>query len=393
MSSKHVHATRFCRMLAAGGWVWLFFFCVNPAVAQDWQTLPAGALGALHDLLDRVPAGGDATAFDTQSVVPLLRFIQSPGVADGLYHGDDSFGASSAFHHFQVKGHLNRIVDYILDDNIPSIFFWPSSLRTAKWNRVEGGEEQLRRLREACVHLDAPFLLRGEEHLSITPDQHTGAYYTYDVDKLIILAPYEKGQLMISVYRQQKPSMVGRKGWVLGQDDDWSYLYTQDRGLNIKGLSWVKTYMYDSFGVTVYWQKDRHIPEVDCSVVSWVNAGWSGINMVKSHHIHSGLIRVAHAFREVLENPRLPDPASLSATFARSRNLPTPTLRAFARNYFNALEQRVAASKDLHKKLGETLDPTTLVNQMNRDELFSALALDYLKKILGRDPVMHRHPF
>jgi hypothetical protein len=236
-------------------------------------------------------------------------------------------------------------------------------------------------------------VLQGEEHLSITPDQHTGAYYSYDVAKTIILAPYGNGRLMITICRQERPSMVGKKGWVLGEDDDWSYLYTQDKGLNVNGLTWARTYLYDSFGITVYWEKDVAHPAVSCGVVSWVKAGWAGINMVKPHHIKKGLIRAAHAFCGVLEDPRLPDPASLAATFSRSRNLSMPTLKAYARDYFNALERRIAASSTLRKQVGDEFDPQAMLETMTHDEVYATLALDYLKKLLGRDPVIEAHPF
>ena len=72
--------------------------------------------------------------------------------------------------------------------------------------RVEGGVAQFERLKTAFVNLAVPVALQGEEHLSITPDQHTGAYYSYDVAKTIILAPYGNGRLMITICRQQRPS-------------------------------------------------------------------------------------------------------------------------------------------------------------------------------------------
>ena len=34
-----------------------------------------------------------------------------------------------------------------------------------------------------------------------------------------------------------------------------------------------------------------------------------------------------------------------------------------------------------------------MLEQMTRDELYATLALDYLKKILGRDAVLEVHPF
>ncbi len=370
----------------------LFLMAGNATASETRADLPPDVISTLHYLLDLVK-NKDGAAYEARRIMPLMAFLLSPKPDDAIYRADDSFDVPSAYNEFTVNAGVQLITDYILDADIPSFFFWPSSLRLARWTRVDGGDQQFERLREASAGLNAPFILKGAEHITITPDQHTGAYYSYDVDRMVILAPYEKGKVMINVYQQQEPSAVGRRGWVLGKDEEWSYLYTRDKGLNVKGLGWADTYMYDSFGVTVYYQADPGKPTVTCGTVSWVKAGWAGINMVQSKHIHRGLVRVANAFTEVMEDPRLPEPAKLAETFSKSRNLPTPTLRAYAKDYLSGLEQRIASSDTLLKKVGGKFDSQTLLEQMTRDELYAALALDYLKKLLGHDPVMTSHPF
>ena len=57
------------------------------------------------------------------------------------------------------------------------------------------------------------------------------------------------------------------------------------------------------------------------------------------------------------------------------------------------LKQRIASSETLRKKVGKKFDTQTLIDQMTRDELYAALALDYFKKLLGHNPVMDSHPF
>lgn len=390
--TTHCHPWRLIAVTVAA-WLLLTPCLAGSTVAQNrLKALPPDTLPVLHHLLEFVQKK-DGSAFDTLRIAPLVAFIQSPKAADAIYTADASFDAPSAYDEYTVKADLQQIIDYTLDDDIPSFFFWPSSLRTAQWTRVDGGHQQLDRLRAASSGLNKPFIVKGAEQMTITPDQHTGAYYSYDVDKMVILSPYNNGKVMLSIYTQQKPSAVGRKGWVLGKDDEWSYLYTKNKGLNVKGLGWADTYMYDSFGVTIYYQPDPDKAEVTCATISWVKAGWAGINMVQPRHIHRGLKRVSHTFTEVMENPRLPEPARLAATFSKSKTLSTPTLRAYAKDYFAGLEKRIASSKTLQKKVGGTFDRQTLLDQMNRDELYAAVALDYFKKLLGRDPVMTSHPF
>jgi hypothetical protein len=362
------------------------------ASAEPSQKLPPEVNATLHYLLGLVDESGEIV-FDSQKIESLVGLWETAKSDEGIYSADCSFDAPSAFHQFAVNVGLQQIIDYTLDANIPSFFFWPSSLRLTRWTRVDGGDKQFERLQAANRQLDKPFIMRGAEHVTITPDQHTGAYYTYDVNKVIILSPCRQGQAMISIYKQKAPSAVGRRGWVLGEDDEWSYLYTQDKGLNLKGLGWANTYMYDSYGVTIYYQPSMESPLVTAGVFSWVNAGWAHINMVKPKHIHDGLVRVALAFKTVLEDPKLPDAQILAQTFSKSKDLPTPVLRNYVNDYLTSLKTRITSSTKVWKNVAEDFDKRALLDQMSRDELYAVVALDYLKKILDRNPVMDSHPF
>lgn len=368
---------------------------VVPALApasESTLTFPADVNTALHYLLDTI-GSCDAPVFDSQKIEPLIAFCEATEQEEGVYTTDNSFGKPSSFYQFPVNVGLQEIVDYTLDPHIPSVFFWPSSLRLAEWTEVVGGDEQFNRFQAACGQLDKPFYMKGVEKVTITPDQHTGAYYTYSLNKLLILTPFRQGKMMISINKQQAPSTPGKRGWVLGEDDDWNYIYTQEKGLNLKAIGWAKTYMYDSFGVSIHYQPSLDNPMVKAYVFSWLDAGWARINMVKPNHIHDGLERVALAFKSVLENPNLPDAKSLAQVFTTSEDLSEDVLRKYAANYLSGLKSRIEPSTKIWKKVSKDFDQQALLNQMSRDELFAVVALDYLKQILGRDPVLETYPF
>ena len=392
LTAMRFHISIVQTALAVFAVAWVLASTPRPVAAAEQGRLPADAAAVLENLLDRTRTqNGDG--FDPRCLSPYIDFILSEKPTDTIYRAGSGFNAPSAYHDFRIDADLRRLIDYSLSADIPSFFLWPSSLRLAQWTRVEGGRERFDRLQAAAKQLTEPFILKGAEHVTITPDQHTGAYYSYDVDKLVILAPLGRGMALISIYSQQAPSEVGRKGWVLGEDDDWSYLYTPETGLNVSGLGWARTYMYDSFGVNVYYQPDLDTPEIVCGVISWVKAGWAGINMVQPKHIHHGLVRVAKAFKEILEDPHLPDPNMLAKTFSQSKDLSIATLKSYAGNYFDSLAERVATSESLYKKLGGLLDTQSLLARMSREEMYAVLAKDYFKKLLDRNPVMDAHPF
>jgi hypothetical protein len=369
----------------------LYLTAPTAKAAHNIAAMPTETIPVLDYLMDMVKILDD-DHFDVARMTPLMDFITSAKPADTIFTAKGSFNAPSAYSGFSVDTDIRRLVNYTLNADIPAHFLWPSSLRLTTWTHIQGGDDQFQRLQTAAGR-NAPYVLRGVEQVTITPDQHTGAYYSYSVDKLVLLAPYQKGMALISIYSQQGPSAVGKKGWVLGKDEDWTYLYTQDTGLNIGGLGWASTQMYDSLGITVYYQPDLESSEVICGVVSWVKAGWAGINMVQPRHIHRGLVRVATAFKAILEDPRLPEPADLAQTFSKSRQLSKATLKDYAKAYYNSLEERLGASASVQRKIKQALDPVTLLDHMTRDELYAVLALDYFKKLLGRNPVMESHPF
>ncbi|MDL2330236.1 hypothetical protein LJC71_10945, partial [Desulfosarcina sp. OttesenSCG-928-A07] len=289
-------------------------FSGKPAHAHTTEEIPKDVIMVLQYLLDKVDTA--PRDIDVGRLSPLPAFLDAEKSTDALYQTDDLMDMPAAFNMFRLKTDLDHIMSYTLNENIPSVFFWPSSLRVSGWTEMEGGKDQLNQLREASADPDGTFMVKGEEHMQITPDQHTGAYYVYDINKVISLFPHEEGRVLLVVSRQKGPSDVGLKGWVLGKDEDWTYLYTKDTGINVSGLGWAKTYMYDSFGITLYWQKDLSVPEVICGTFSGVNAGWANMNMVKPHHIFAGMTRVSRAFKYVLENPKLPASSELSATLA-----------------------------------------------------------------------------
>ena len=171
----------------------LFLMAGRVEAMPKRMDITADAMPALHYLLD-LAANPEGTAFDAERIKPFMSFFLSTKSTDTIYHADGSFGAPSAYHEFSVDTDLQHLVDYTMDADIPSFFFWPSSLRLTRWTKVDGGDTQFDRLKAASTDLETPFILNGTEHITITPDQHTGAYYSYDVDKMVILHTLSAGQ-------------------------------------------------------------------------------------------------------------------------------------------------------------------------------------------------------
>jgi len=182
-------------------------------------------------------------------------------------------------------------------------------------------------------------------------------------------------------------SSVGKKGYVLGADDDWDYFYSGKKGLTIPALGWVSSYIYASSAINIYYEMDAGSSRVRCAMFKWLRAGWSGINMVKRKHIYSGLKRFAKPFKQIMEYPALPPVEVLAADFSRIRKFSDDTLRSRMNTYSHILKRRYNGDNlNGKKRLSKLLGDKALWSEMSRDEMESALVIEYMKAVIGKTP-------
>jgi hypothetical protein len=193
-------------------------------------------------------------------------------------------------------------------------------------------------------------------------------------------------RVLISISNQPQKSAVGKKGLVLGSDEDWNYLYTGEKGVMMPGLGWADSYMYSSSSIMIYRETADPVPAVQCYMFKWLCAGWAGMNLAQPHHIRKGVVRFVKAFKKVLEAPALNEPTKVSAMLNKIENLSTEELRAQSRNYFNDLkgtfENNNNRTRKWFKKLFSDQD---YINAMSREELASIVSIEYLKYLLGKN--------
>jgi hypothetical protein len=180
-------------------------------------------------------------------------------------------------------------------------------------------------------------------------------------------------------------SDVGKKGYVLGSDDNWDYFYSGKPGLTMPGLGWVKSHMYDSCGVSIYYEMDATAPLLRCGVYRWVRAGWSRINAVKKHHIHDGMKRFAGSFKKIMEYPDLPATGEFSRTYSKIKALSENELKDGIKIYLGVLEKRYGRdyrpTRAWSPKVFRDRSPWF---QMSAEAMHSVLMLEYLKAIMGQ---------
>jgi hypothetical protein len=346
------------------------------------KRLPSDTNPAIDYLL-HLKDKSDDRSFKNDRIQTLFQFVLSEKKANVIYETAKRFGANGAYFEFELNVGLERILQYLYNPRIPGYIMTPSSTRLVFWKKVDRPDNTLPLFWEMLSNFSAPITVRGVEHVVNSPDRSTGAYYEYEADRLLALTRHNGNNVFISLSKQKKQSKVGRMGYILGPDRDWTYLYSGEKGISSLGMSWVNTYIYDSCSIVIYYQTGPD--KVRCAVFNWLKAGWAGLNMVKSHHIHDGLKRFAEGFKTVIEYPGLPSPEKIAETVSEINRLSENELHDILHTYFQNIiksygNQENFPGPDFVKRAKNG----KLIKNMSRNEKEGILVLEYIKGLMGK---------
>jgi hypothetical protein len=380
-------------------WRFIIFIPIVIFIWTNWLLAPVGVLAyekqvevkvpealnpGLQHFLDIVDPDKEIN-FEPYLVGKVLDFIKGSKDAAALYYVNNISGLTSAYHEFDVNQNLNKIVKYAFNPNIPYIATMPSSVRLFHWMDDRMNKRASPNVERHLARLDNPVVINGLQTVQITPDLNSGAYYTYSLYQTLLLFRYDQRNVLVTVSKQMDVSTVGKKGYILGEDNDWDYFYSGKTGLTIPALGWVRSYMYDSSAINIYYEIDPDTPVVRCAMFKWLRAGWSGINMVQKKHIHRGLRRFAEPFKEIMEYPQLPAVEVMVEDLSNLRELSAEALRSKMARYSKVLDKRYGSGKPHNKKWPSNLFKNeSRWNNMTPEEMESALVIEYMKYAMGK---------
>jgi hypothetical protein len=328
-------------------------------------------------------------AFDARAVAGLLDFVLSEKGGDANLNPGKRENATGAYFLSEVDVPLAKVVQYAYNPRIPASLTLPSVVRLSGWQVEPAGP--FTNLWERIGQVKDPLVMRGIEYEEITPDLKMGAYFRYDMDRMLVLLNHRGKDFFLSVTRQKNPSSVGRKGAIIGPDGDWNYFYSGEAGLNKIGMGWVKSYMYDAFSVTILFEPAAHQPRTRRVTFKWLNAGWNGINMVSRENILEGCRRFDSGFRQVLESPQLPDTERLAGLLTRIKALSDHDLSDRLQPVALALRKIArtdpALSRGDFKRL---IESGKYLPGMSREEREHLLLSESLKLTLGKHSLLDK---
>lgn len=381
-------ARRATQGLRFAGILLLAGFLLVPAAVwgADPQTMPPGVAEGLTAWRGLVERG--AGSFDPAQASPVVAFVAASKEAEARRTALPMESlAPLVYFEFDVDHGLDRIIDYAYHPGIPTHILSLSSIRYSYWQDGGGRPQPVPSLAAPRDGPAQPVVHHGVEHEVITPDLFSGAYYAYDLQRSLALFRQDGRRVLVSLSRQRDVSSVGQRGFVIGRDADWNYLYTPLEGLTLPGLGWVDSFMYGSFAAMVYIETGPDT--VRCGVFKWLQAGWKGLNMVKPEHILGGLERYAQTFREILDSLRLPEPAAVRSAMARIQGLSEEELRRGSRAYLLAFEEAHGQDKDFPREwFHKAVVKGDYVAALRRPDMEAAFFLEYMKSTLGKNPVL-----
>jgi hypothetical protein len=349
--------------------------------------IPESVNPGLNYLLS-LAESGRSQPVDSGKFEKVIEFVLMSKDKNAIYSPENRKNISSAYIEFDIQKDLKHILDIGFNPNIPPFILSPSSIRLTYWTEVNGKKQPPPDLSSMLNRLDRPVMVTGVEHEEITPDQNTGAYYGYDMNRTLILMKYQGHSVLISMSKQKNVSDIGKKGLILGKDSNWDYFYSGQNGLNKPGLGWVNSYMYDSYGIAIFIQQNGAGPLVHCGIFKWLRAGWADMNMVQNQHIYKGLRRYTDNVKEILECPSLPEPDKMAEIFSIIQTFSADELRDKVNKYIIHLSEKYREEDSSSGKLiAETVRDGSYLKQLSQYQMQSVLAVEYMKFLLGKNSI------
>lgn len=360
----------------------LAIFQLQPALALPISNSNQVVTSAAMKL---VQFGSDPkTQLDPLAVATLVDYVlgakPNKEIDLPLFHK-----APGAYYEFDTRISISKFLQYSYSNQIPSVLTSPSSLRYSLSKIGQGKLQQLSNSWILALPDSKPAIIRGLQRDAITPDLTTGVYYEYDLNRTFILLNHKGRQTLITVSKLINISDVGKKGVILGNDEDWNYYYSDEPGSTKAFLGWVKSYIYDYFSVAVYVETGSSPSMFRTGIFQWIRAGWSGVNFVRPKYIIKGIKRYAKSSKSVLESPNLPAPNQIASAYQKLSSLSRSDL---LEKYMALQKARQSLAVQSGKIETNKIEKQDSYAGTPKEQIVEELMLEYLKVVLGKPSLL-----
>lgn len=358
----------------------LFLFLTPASAAHAQETFTDISQSINH--LKKISAE-NPPELNTERIAPLIRLALDESRREEELPKLN--GMSGAFYRFDVPATVSDIIRYGYNPEMPSYVLRPSCVRYSNWKETYADQSNtdFSTLWEKADNPPSnPLIIQGLEYEEITPDHSSGAYYGYDQLRTLALFESQNATVFLSICLQDQKSSVGQKGEILGNDTGWNYFYSGEKGITKTGLGWADSYIYSAFTITLYIQKPGETESI-CICLNWLDAGWMGMNFVKSKHITDGLKRFARDLHTIFSSQKLPAAEKITALQKKLADCPE---KKITKIYQEILSNLCAEFKgNLLQEYCPQINNSEFAKKVPRKYMENRIGLLRLKKWLGRD--------
>ena len=345
---------------------------------KEKASLPGPVANALETIIKAAQSGSDVepAAFDL-----LLEYSAGTAMGTGsriLPERDEGHGV---FYYCPVPVSLQDVLDYTMNPKVPHAAIYPNSVRRGAW--LEGS------LADAASHFNLPASavtqLHAKEYEQITPDENSGIYYAYTLNRLFALTPVQiegngkSALFQISV--QNGKSENGLKGAILGPDKDWNYAYTGVQGSTLPMVGWAETNIYGAITINIWVEQEEG--KAYLYSYKWLKAGWSGMNMVKTNHLTAGVNRYLEGLHQMMGSAKRPSPESLVQIAAKYAAMSNEEQIAALADFSRNMEALAAAVDVTDGDFQKVLTDGAYAASMSREDREAELIRLFVKQQLG----------
>ncbi len=374
----------FTHMVAALAVV--FCLCAPAEANETAGNLPPEVQKSINTLLtlkDPKAPLPDAAVLST-----FLDYAMSP--LNLTVEGKDPYPAKrdegvGIFWRSRVAVPLATALQYLYNPKLPTETVYPASIRRAHWQPGAFTSLNPPLWNQLGKHKDKPLVIRGVEFEEITPDTFSGSYYSYTMDRLLMLTEHEGQQALISLTWQRGKSEVGKKAVPIGKYEDWDFVYSGAPGTLASGIGWADTFMYGSCSILVLYEDAPGGKNTVYSMFKWLNAGWASMNMVKHSHIKSGAERSFNGLKAFLLSSKRPSADEVVAYVESLRALDLAALRQRFAPYSAKVSESAATSEVLRTAdFQKVIKDNGYGNSLTKEEIIAAMTVNFIKGKLGK---------
>ncbi|MDR2726374.1 MAG: hypothetical protein LBC10_00080, partial [Deltaproteobacteria bacterium] len=189
-----------------------------------------------------------------------------------------------------------------------------------------------------------------------------------------------KGTALFMVSVQPKPSLIGLKGAIIGQDLNWNYVYTGVQGSTLPMVGWAETHIYSAATVTIWLDAGSGL---QFYVFKWLKAGWAGMNMVKAGHINAGINRYLSGLTQILGSDQRPTAEAIAMHTKALQAMSDDELTAALAPYCEKLTLLAKAQGLEGGDFAKVLKNGGYARSLGREDRISELLKLYMKNQLG----------